>query len=136
MATPLKLDIVTPDALVWSGEAIGIIVRTTEGDLGILANHEPVMAALAPHGAEITKLDGTREIVAVEGGFVSVVDNEVSLLSDYAALATELDLTLARNSLAEVEAGMVDGGTFEQQATRDRYLARVRAAEKHAELGL
>ncbi len=86
----LAVDVVAADRRVWEGEAISVIARTTEGDIGIMANHEPLLAVLVPCAAEILTADGKREVLAVDGGFISVADNRVSILSQYGRLAHEI----------------------------------------------
>ncbi len=86
MAKRFRVDVVSPEATVWSGEAEFLVARTTEGEIGILADHEPTMAALATGSAEILS-DGTRITVAVHGGFLQIFQNQVTLLSDRAEIA-------------------------------------------------
>lgn len=86
MAKTFQVDIVTPEAVVWSGEAEMLLARTTEGDIGVLADHEPTMAALATgavtirHGSESTS-------AGLHGGFLQIYRNQVTLLTDSAKLA-------------------------------------------------
>ena len=89
---PLSVKFVATEGLVWQGEVVSVLVRTTEGDIGIWSGHEPFMAALVPHGAEIVTDDGARHIIAVDSGFISVFDNHVSVLSAFGELAEEISL--------------------------------------------
>ena len=84
MANTFHLEIVSPEAVLWSGEAIMLVTRTTEGELGILANHQPLMGALVPWSAVITPANGPKVVLAVRGGFLQVVANRVTLLTDLA----------------------------------------------------
>jgi F-type H+-transporting ATPase subunit epsilon len=86
MAKPFRVDVVSPEAIVWSGEATFVIARTTEGEIGILADHEPLMAALAT-GAVIVEGVGEKVTIGVHGGFLQVFDNQVTLLTDRAQIA-------------------------------------------------
>ncbi|HLE39811.1 MAG TPA: F0F1 ATP synthase subunit epsilon [Acidimicrobiia bacterium] len=86
MARHFHLDIVSPEAIVWSGEADMLVTRTTEGEIGILADHEPTMAALATGSAEI-HADGKVITLAIHGGFLQIFRNEVTLLTDRAEIA-------------------------------------------------
>ena len=94
MAELFQVDVVSPEAVVWSGEAELVTARTTEGDIGIMAGHEPTMAALATGSAEI-HTGSERITVAVHGGFLQIYRNQVTLLSDRAELV-EGDLEAAR----------------------------------------
>ena len=87
MAKSFALSVVSPESIVWTGEAELLVCRTTEGEIGILADHEPTMAALATGSAEIHT--GDRVItLAVHGGFLQVFRNEVTLLTDRAEIAS------------------------------------------------
>ena len=131
MADPMQVEVVSADAVVWSGEATNIIAKTVDGDIGILANHSPVLAVLVPGGVEIVCPDGAREIVAVEGGFMSVSRGRVSILSEYARMAREISLSEAERDLAAAEAAIDGGDDSEETHTRLlRATAQVRAAQK------
>jgi len=79
-----SVDVVTPEAIVWSGEAQMISARTTEGDIGILADHEATMAALATGPVQITNADDEVTTIGIHGGFLQVYANTVTLLTDRA----------------------------------------------------
>ena len=86
MAKSFHLDIVSPEAVVWSGEAEMLVTRTTEGEIGILADHEPTMAALATGPTQIHTGDEVITL-AIHGGFLQIFRNEVTLLTDRAEIA-------------------------------------------------
>ncbi len=94
MAKTFQVDIVTPESVVWSGQAEMVSARTTEGDIGVLADHEPTMAALAT-GAVTIHHDGTVTAAGIHGGFLQIYQNQVTLLTDRAEL-TEGGLEGAR----------------------------------------
>ena len=130
MADVLRVEVVSADGITWEGEALSVIVRSTEGDLGILPNHEPFLAALVPCAAEVLTADGNREVLALDGGFVSVADNRVSVLSQFAKVAREIDLRAAEHELAAAEKRL-DAGELDDE-TRQHFLraqAQVRAAQ-------
>ncbi len=100
MAESFQVDVVSPEAVVWSGEAELVTARTTEGDIGIMAGHEPTMAALATGSAEIHA--GSETVtVAVHGGFLQIFRNQVTLLSDRAEIV-EGDAEAARAQAQEL----------------------------------
>lgn len=115
MAT-FDLEVVSARRLVWEGEAERLIVRTSEGDVGILAHHEPLIATLVPCVAEALAADGRAETFMVDGGFLSIADNRVSLLSQYVRLGHEISLDEAEHELAAakkvVESGRADDETM------------------------
>ena len=84
MANAFYLEVVSPEAVLWSGEAVMLITRTTEGELGILANHQALMGSLVPWSAVITPANGPKVVLAVKGGFLQIVANRVTLLTDLA----------------------------------------------------
>lgn len=135
MAGPLSVKFVATDGLVWSGDAVSVLVRTTEGDIGILKDHEPLMAALVPHGAEVVTEDGTRHVIAIDGGFLSVVDNHVSVLSPFGELATEISYEQATVELAAMHERRQSADLDDAELrTYNRLQAQVRAAEKQTRL--
>ena len=101
MADLLQIELVAADRVVWSGQASQVIARTVEGDLGVLSGHAPLLSLLVPGVVEIKPPDGEVVRAAVAEGFLSVADNHVSILSEDAFLASEVDASATR---AELEA--------------------------------
>lgn len=129
---PIRVEVVSAEGRIWEGDATQVITRTTEGDIGILSNHEPLLAILVPHAAEVTTTDGQREVIAVEGGFISVSDNRVSLISSSATLAREISLAEAERLLGLAEKALNEGDISDETRRRyNRALAQTRAARKH-----
>ena len=87
MAKPFQVDVVSPEATVWSGEATFLVARTPEGEIGILADHEPMMGALVT-GAVILEKESERTTIGVHGGFIQVYNNQVTLITDRAEITT------------------------------------------------
>ncbi len=83
---PLQVELVAADRKVWSGEASMVVARTTEGDMGILPGHAPVLAVLASGELRITPTSGQPITVSAQGGFLSVEHDRVTVVSDQAAL--------------------------------------------------
>jgi F-type H+-transporting ATPase subunit epsilon len=99
------LDIVSPEQVLWSGEALLLITRTTEGEMGVLAHHQPLMASLVPWSAEITPEAGPKVTLAVRGGFLQIGGNRVTVLTDLAR-TIDGDVEEARRVAAEMAAQM------------------------------
>ncbi|EPH02688.1 ATP synthase F1, epsilon subunit [Propionibacterium sp. oral taxon 192 str. F0372] len=131
----LEVRFIANDGVVWEGRASSVLVRTTEGDLGVWPGHVPFMAALVPHGAEVVDEDGDRVVVAVDSGFISVVDNHVSVLSVYGQLARDVSVEQARIELAALHDAVqaAEASDAEVRAYR-RYESQVKAANKYNEL--
>ena len=83
---PLQVELVSADRRVWSGEASIVVVRTVNGDLGILPGHAPVLAMLAPGEVKIEPVSGPVVRASADGGFLSVEHDRVTLVSDRAAV--------------------------------------------------
>ncbi len=111
MAKSFHLDVVSPESIVWSGDAEMLVTRTTEGEIGILADHEPTMAALATGSTVIHPAEGDRVTIALHGGFLQIFQNEVTLLTDRAEIA-DGDVEQARE-LAQAFAEAEDAGEIE-----------------------
>ncbi|MGY4720410.1 F0F1 ATP synthase subunit epsilon [Naumannella cuiyingiana] len=131
-ANELHVEVVSADRVVWSGEATMVVARTVEGDVGIMAGHAPMLSVMVPNGVEIVTTAGGREIVAVDGGFVSVAAGRVSILSEYATLAEEISLADAEKRLAAATSRLETTGDDDEDARREmqRAEAQVRAARK------
>lgn len=103
MANLLKLEIVTPDRSFFSGEVEMVVVRTTEGDIGVLFDHEPLVAPLSV-GAVRIKQDGKFRAAACSGGFISVDEDIATIITDTAEWAHEIDVDRARLAKESAEA--------------------------------
>lgn len=131
MADPMQVEVVSADRVVWSGTSSNIIAKTVEGEIGILPNHSPLLAVLEPSAVVIFSEDGSREVVAVEGGFISVSQGRVSILSEYARLSSEMDVREAEREL-DAARQVLDSGDYSDEDRRrfDRANAQLRAAQK------
>lgn len=128
---PLQVVVVSADRQVWSGDAVNIIARTVEGDIGILPGHEPLLAVLVPGVVEIVTDDGRSETLVVDGGFISVAHGHVSVLSQEASLGHEVSLDEARKELSPLEAKALKGEADESELHHMRVLqAQIRAGER------
>ena len=125
MAT-VHVELVSVERLLWSGEATMVIARTTEGELGVLPGHAPLLGELAPGGVVRIQQEGGEELAfAVHGGFLSVTEDGVSLLAEIAERADEIDVSRAQQALDRARsAGAEDD---EAAAAASRALSRLRA---------
>lgn len=101
--TPFALKIVTPDGLIYDGQAEEIVVRSTSGDLGILAGHVNCVAPLGMGRATLI-IDGKRRYAACIGGMISVVDGKVTLVPTTFEWAESIDAARAEASQQRAEA--------------------------------
>ena len=95
--TSFSLQIVTPDGLIYNGQAEELIVRTTSGDLGILAGHINCVAPLGMGRATVV-IDGKKRYAACIGGMVSVVDGKVTLVPTTFEWSDKIDVRRAELS--------------------------------------
>ena len=95
--TSFHLKIVTPDGICFDGQAEELIVRTTNGEMGILAGHTNCVAPLGMGRATVV-VDGVKRYAACIGGMVSVVDGAVSLVPTTFEWAEEIDMARAERS--------------------------------------
>lgn len=124
----LHVELVAADRTVWSGEAEMVIARTTEGDVGVLRGHAPLLSLLTDAVVEISSSDGGVVVAAVDGGFLSVANDRVSVLSQQALLPEEIDVDEARVELEEAR-GLI-GANDEAERRLRRAEARIRTVER------
>jgi F-type H+-transporting ATPase subunit epsilon len=122
----VHVELVSVERLLWSGEASMVIARTTEGELGILPGHAPLLGELAGGGAVRIREEGGEELAfAVHGGFLSVTENGVSILAEVAERSDEIDVDRARQALDRARSA---GDDDEAAAAAARATSRLRAA--------
>ena len=126
----MQVELVAADRLVWSGEAKMVIARTTEGDVGILPNHAPVLSLMVHGIVDVTTSDGETWVAAVDAGFLSVANNRISVLAEHAEMSHDIDLERARADLERCKAEGADDGEALRRAETTWAEARVRAAER------
>ena len=102
MANTLKLEIVTPSAVVYSEDVSLVALPGRQGDMGIYPNHVPLMTKVAAGEVEVTR-DGQKEMLAVGEGFAEVNGDRVSILTDMAALEADIDEAKAEEALKAAE---------------------------------
>ena len=125
MAT-FHLQIVTPDAVKFDGQAERVIVRTVTGDMCVLAGHIDYTAPLAIGGAKVVDADGNERKAACNSGFIAVTGGEVSIASTTFEWADEIDRERAEASRAKAEKAL--NGMKNDQAEFALADARLRRA--------
>jgi F-type H+-transporting ATPase subunit epsilon len=135
MAEPLIVEVVSPEAVLYSGEADMVITRTLGGgEVAFQAGHAPFLGALVENHARVFQTDGTVQDIAIHRGFVEVSGSptKVSILSDTAELAQDIDVERAKAALErhvhtlrsqDLESALAEIAV----AGRDRAQARLRA---------
>jgi F-type H+-transporting ATPase subunit epsilon len=116
MAATLKLEIVTPEAKVFSADVEMVTLTGVEGEMGIYPQHMPVMTQLA--AGEITaRQDGQNIYLAVGEGFVQITGEKVSVLTDMAIKADEIDEARAADAQRAAETRLAQKLSDEESAT-------------------
>ena len=96
-SSSLRVEVVSPERVLFSGEARQVITRTLEGgEIAFLPGHTTFLGALVENHTRIYMTDGKVQDVAVHGGFVDVAPGHVTILSDSAELAENIDIARAR----------------------------------------
>ncbi|RRO96770.1 F0F1 ATP synthase subunit epsilon [Corynebacterium bovis] len=116
----IAAELVAVERELWSGRATSVTAETTEGEIGVLPGHEPLLGQLVPNGVVVIRtVEGERLVAAVQGGFLSVAADKITVLADSAVWADEVDS-------ADAEARARETGT----ADGDRAMSELRAVRR------
>ena len=122
-----QVELVSPEAISYSGEAEMVIARTLEGgDIAFQPGHVPFIGVLAVWSVDVVRPDGDRDTIAVHQGFVQVAGTRASILSDVPEPSVDIDVDRARAAKGNAEAAL----------TTDRNNAELAGALARAELRL
>lgn len=125
----LEVRLVSPERVLYTGQARVVTARTIEGDIAFLTGHAPFIGALGIGEVRIGQESGTDEVAAVHGGFVEVKDDVVTILSDVAELAGQIDVTRAREAQERAEQALrTDPNDDEAKAALARASVRLSVA--------
>jgi F-type H+-transporting ATPase subunit epsilon len=132
MAT-FKLEVVTPEKMVFSGEVSAVLAWGVQGQLGILPHHAPLMTMLQP-GDLVIKKGNEEDTLTISGGFLEVRPDKVIVLADACERAEEIDETRAEEAKKRAQETLKEAKTPADLATAEaalrRSLARIKAVEK------
>ena len=133
MAKKFKVEIVSPEKVLFSEEAESLVIPSERGYLGILASHAPLLATLRPGEIRMT-VDGDERWFATSGGFVEVVPQKTTLLVDSAEPVKEIDVPRAQEALKRAQDRLASADSAVDRAraaaARDRAQNRLRTASK------
>ena len=131
---PILLEIVTPERLAYSGEVDAVVLPGSEGELGVLPHHAPLITTLGIGELRYRK-DGEEESYAIVGGFLQVLPDKVVVLAETADMASEIDLEKANEARRDAEKAL-ETGSHEvadlavARAELQQALLRIRVAER------
>ncbi len=129
MANVMKVEVVSPESVLYSGESTMVITRTRGGgEIAFQPGHAAVLGALQENHTRVYLADGSIEDIAVHGGFVEVSNNKVSILSDNAELGSQIDVERARSAKERAEERLRHEHDAEAVSARSRAHARLNAA--------
>jgi F-type H+-transporting ATPase subunit epsilon len=129
MPDTMQVEVVSPERVLFSGEASMVVTRTLGGgEIAFLPGHAPFLAALTENHTRVASEGGVTVDVAVHGGFVEVSNNKVSILSDVAELGDTIDVARARAARERAEERIRRGEDGEAEAALRRAEARLAAS--------
>lgn len=134
MATTLKLEIVTPEAVAYSEQVDMVVLPGAAGELGVLAGHEPLMTTIVP--GELRVIRGSEEtVMAIGSGFAEITGETVRILADMALRAEEIDEAAAieARKLAEqrLAGKLSDEEIATVEASLQKALAQIEVKRRH-----
>jgi F-type H+-transporting ATPase subunit epsilon len=130
----IQLEIVTPERLAYSDEVDSVVLPGSEGELGVLPHHAPLVSMLGVGELRIRK-GGAEESFAIVGGFLQVRPDKVVVMAETADLASEIDLERAQEARREAERALESGyhegaDLAAARAQLQQALLRIRVAER------
>ena len=123
----VNLNVVSAEESLFSGSIKSLQITGSEGELGIMPGHAPLLTSLKPGMALITKEDGTEEVIYLSGGMLEVQPNNVIVLADVATRAADLDEQAALDAKKSAEENMNANGVDVDYAAVSAELARAEA---------
>lgn len=137
MTQGFSLKCVTPERLLLAAEVVAVTLPIAGGEVTILSKHEPYIGALQAGEITIERMDGTKESLAVSGGFVECEDNVLSVLADTAERAEEIDIERAETARERAEIlrkeaiSLGDEEYARVAAVLEKEVIRLKVARKH-----
>ena len=125
MAEPFSFELVSPEALVLSGEASEVVVPGTAGYFTVLANHAPFMSTVKPGVVEVQMADGEKSQIFVRGGFADVSPDGLTLLAEQAVSLADFDMNELENQIKNATDDVADADTDEKREKAQAMLTQL-----------
>ena len=125
MAEPFSFELVSPEALVLSGDASEVVVPGTEGYFTVLANHAPLMSTIKPGVVDVKMADGETSQIFVRGGFADVSPSGFTLLAEQAVSLADLDMSDLEAQIKDAREDVADADSEEKKAIAQAALAQL-----------
>lgn len=121
----LHVELVSAERRLWSGDARMVIAKTSDGEVGVLPQHAPLLGTLVDGGVVRVLNEDRGDLVraVVNGGFISVAHDRVSILAESAELGDEVDVAAARSAYEQTSGATDEEGQREAARARARLLA-------------
>lgn len=132
MSHPFMLEVITPDRVAFNNEVVSVLAPGVDGYFGVLAGHQPMIAALAAGTVKVETKGGREKFLAIGGGFFQVQNNEAVILAESAEWSEEINLDRAKLSLNRAKERLTASGPIDRARAEDA-LARAKARLKAAE---
>lgn len=138
MATPFRVDLITPERTLFGGDADEVSMRTEEGEITFLAHHEDFIGradvtVVRIHAVGGTDGEGNEVRAAIHGGIVHVDHDGLAILAGTAELAADIDVERARRALSAAEARLVEEQESRHEVLDAEHDKRARVVEESAE---
>lgn len=126
---PLTVELVSPEKVIFSGEAETVMARTSDGEIAFQAGHVPFVGVLVPGKLKISLTDNTTQELAAHSGFIEVSHGKVTVLTDVVEFADEIDVPRAQAAKERAAQAMsADASDDDARAAYRRADARLNTA--------
>lgn len=120
----IAAQLVAVERALWTGTATSVTAQTTEGEIGVLPGHEPLLGQLVENGVVVIRTgEGEKKVASVKGGFLSVSSEKITILADSAVWADEVDT-------ADAEARLQNAETETEKAQAESELRAVKRLQE------
>jgi len=122
--------VITPEEVIYDGEADLVIARIADGDIGVLVDHSPLVSTMEPGEVRIRE-DDEQHVYAISDGFFKVSENLVQVLVEEAVVPEDIDVDAAENRVEEAERDLSE--VSEEAEDRDRVIAEIERRQRIGE---
>jgi len=122
--------VITPEEVIYDGEADLVIARIADGDIGVLVDHSPLVSTMEPGEVRIRE-DDAQHVYAISDGFFKVSENLVQVLVEEAVVPEDIDVDAAENRVEEAERNLSE--VSEEAEDRDRVVAEIERRQRIGE---
>ena len=122
--------VITPEEVIYDGEADLVIARIADGDIGVLVDHSPLVSTMEPGEVRIRE-DDEQHVYAISDGFFKVSENLVQVLVEEAVVPEDIDVDAAENRVEEAERDLSE--VSEEAEDRDRVVAEIERRQRIGE---